>query len=52
MHSHKKGRNFNKDTLEIHKAYVIIICIDIVYAMKTAKVIFAHVCRCNIVRDV
>jgi hypothetical protein len=22
------GRNLNKDTLEIHKAYVVIICID------------------------
>jgi hypothetical protein len=29
-HSHQKGRNLNKDTLEIHKAYVVIICIDIV----------------------
>jgi hypothetical protein len=51
-YSHRKGRNLNKDILEIHKAYVVIICIDIVQAMNTAKVIFRHVFRCNIVRDV
>jgi hypothetical protein len=33
-----KFTNLNKDTLEIHKAYVVIICIDIVLAMNTAKV--------------
>ena len=26
----KRARNLNKDTLEIHKAYVVVICIDIV----------------------
>jgi len=38
--------------LEIHKAYDVIICIDIVSAMNTAKVRFAHVCRYNIVPGV
>ena len=52
MHAHISGRNLSKDTLEIHKAYVVIICIDIVLAKKTAKGIFVHLCRCNIVRDV